>query len=125
MIIGLTKSSRDAGFRLIQNNEPDFELLLGKNQLHAYEMNLIYRTEIESVASTSVNLNWETLRPQIRSYGKAGEEIYLRSRAISDLSNQNWQDYQTAAKEYLHKYGDNLPAAEKEMFQSRLKEHAQ
>lgn len=119
-ILDHTKSCEEPGYRVIREHEAEFSQLFGKTKVRDLEKNLVYTTEIDPVTTTAKRVDWEALRARIAPYGPPGEEIYLRIRAMNDLTKQDWADYKSVGKEYLDKYGNNLSPGERDLFQSRL-----
>jgi hypothetical protein len=62
------------------------------------------------------------LESAVKPYGIPGEEIFLRAQTIHLLNQQDWSNYVQVAEQYLAKYGKNISAQEREMFEKALKE---
>jgi hypothetical protein len=115
-----TTSTKDTGFRLMIDNADTFRKVMGDRPYAVAMMNMIFKGEIEPVLSTSNNPDWDAIEMKIKSYGDAGEEIFLRARTVALYNQQDWKDYILVATQYLDRYGKNLPQSELTMFQEAI-----
>jgi len=115
-----TKKVTDPGFKILVDREAG---LNRKDQraLHVKLMNIIYQDVIASyVPNAQAKPDWNEIAQKIKPYGSAGEEIFLRAKTIHTYNQQDWEAYKPAAKQYLDKYGANIKAEEKKMFEEKL-----
>jgi hypothetical protein len=117
---GSTKKLADPAFNYLVQRAGE---LSGEEQrsLQVKLMNIIYQDLIAAyVPNASAKPNWDEIAEKVRPYGKPGEEIYLRAKTIHTMNQQDWEQYKPAAKAYLDKYGANIKAEEKKVFESKL-----
>lgn len=122
-VVQFTKTTKDAGFTLMNDNAEAFKKVLGDRKYTANMMNLIYRGEIEPVLTTSDTPDWNTIEAKIKPFGAPGEEIFLRAKLVEFYNKKNWGEYVPVAKVYLEKYGANIPENERTAFQKAIDEH--
>jgi len=112
------KSSKDAGFAFMTKNPEAFKKVLGDRQYHVNMMNMIYKGTMEPMMKA--HKDWGEIESAMKQYGKPGDEMYLRAKTVASLNSKDWANYVPAATDYLNKYGDNIRAEEKSMFQNAL-----
>jgi len=122
-VLTYTKSTKDVGFQIIQQNKQQFQQQLGDQALRKAEMYMILAGEIAPRLETTENPDWDAIRIATKPYGEAGNEMYLRDRTVTDFNTQNWTDYEITAKAYLDKYSADVKPDQLTMFQNALKEH--
>lgn len=120
IISQFAKSSKDAGFAYMNTHADIFKKLLGERQYTVKMMNMIYNGTIEPMVKSSASPDWDNIETAVKTYGPAGEEMYLRARTIYHLNKQNWEDYVPVATAYISKYGNNIRPEEKEMLQNAI-----
>jgi hypothetical protein len=118
-----TQSTKDAGFRLMNDNADAFRKVMGDRPYIVAMMNIIYKGDIQPDVDGHPSPDWAAIGAKIKSYGAPGEEMLLRAETIYYLNNQDWGHFVPAAKEYLAKYGDNVRDSEKQMLQGNIKQH--
>jgi hypothetical protein len=118
-----TKSTKDAGFKLMIGDSAQFRKVLGEGKYRTAIMKMIYHGEIEEELSSSDKPDWDKIKERVKPYGKPGEEIYLRAKTVDYYNKQDWENYKPSAKEYLAKYGSDLPESERTMFQQAVDQH--
>lgn len=122
-VVQFTKTTKDVGFTLMNDNAEAFKKVLGDRKYTANMMNLIYRGEIEPVLTASDTPDWNTIEAKIKPFGAPGEEIFLRAKLVEFYNKKNWGEYVPVAKVYLEKYGANIPENERTAFQKAIDEH--
>nr|WP_068890382.1 glycoside hydrolase family 2 [Pedobacter panaciterrae] len=118
-----TKSTKDAGFALMNNNAESFKKVMGERKYTVAMMNMILKGEMEPLMNSSENPDWTVIEAAVKPYGLPGEEILLRAKTVGFFNKQDWKNYVPAAKAYLEKFGANVPDNEKTMFQKAIDEH--
>ena len=116
-----TKSTKDAGFKFMNEHPEQFKKVLGERQYTVSMMNMIFHGEMESLLND--NPDWNQIEENVKPYGAPGEEILLRAKTVHYLNHQDWADYVVVAKTYLEKYGSDIPENEKKMFQENIDQH--
>jgi hypothetical protein len=121
-----TNSVMDPGFRFFQQNAERIDQVMGPRQAEMKMMNIIYEDEVKPfLENQGLTPDWSMFEKHITTlYGDEGEEIYLRSRTIHSLNNDNWADFAIALSLYLQKYGDQIPAKELNTFGTYVKTNA-
>lgn len=118
-IVGqFAKTSKDAGFALMNKYPADFKRVLGDRQYHVNMMNMIYKGTMEPMMQS--HKDWSEIEAAMNQYGAPGEEMFLRAKTVAALNTKDWNNYVPAATAYLSKYGDNIRPEEKSMFQNAL-----
>ncbi|HJU45178.1 MAG TPA: hypothetical protein VJ647_00260, partial [Chitinophagaceae bacterium] len=117
-VVQFAKTTKDAGFKLM-NEQPDaFKNVLGDRQYVVNMMNMIYKGDMEPMIQGNDNPDWAAIETKVRSYGAPGEEMFLRAKTIHFYNKQDWPNYIPVATEYLAKYGKNVREAQ--MFQAAI-----
>jgi len=122
-IVQFTKSTKDSGFKLMNENPNEFKKVLGERPYTVAMMNIIFKGDIEPMINASDNPNWNTIEAKVKPYGMPGEEMFLRAKTIALYNKQDWAHYVPAAKAYLEKYGKNISEAERAAFQLAINQH--
>lgn len=117
------KSSKDAGFKLMVDHAADFKKVLGDRQYAVNMMNMIFKGDMEPMLADPAKIDWTAIEAKIKPYGAPAEEILLRAKTVHFYNRQEWPDYVTSATAYLSKYGNNITAQEKGMFQGAIDQH--
>lgn len=120
----LTASTKDPGFKLMQDNAEAFKKVIGDRQFTVNMMNMIYSGEMKPLIENNASPDWSAIEEKVKPFGVAGEEIFLRAKTIHFLNAQEWTSYVPAAKEYLEKFGANVRESEKKMFQETIDQHS-
>lgn len=118
-----TKSTKDAGFTLMNTNAESFKKVMGERKYTVAMMNMIYKGEMEPLMNASDNPDWAAIEAAVKPYGAPGEEILLRAKTVGFYNKQDWKNYIPAAKAYLEKFGANVAENERAMFQSAIDQH--
>lgn len=120
-IVGqFAKSSKDAGYELMNKYPDDFKKVLGERQYQVNMMNMVYNGVMEPMMKQ--HKDWKEIEMVMKKYGTPGEEMFLRARTVAALNAKDWGNYVPAATAYLNKYGDNIRTEEKNMFLSALEQ---
>lgn len=112
------KSSTDAGFAFMTKYPEAFKKVLGDRQYHVNMMNMIFKGTMEPMMKA--HKDWDEIESAMKQYGAPGDEMYLRAKTVASLNTKDWDNYVPAATDYLNKYGNNIRAEEKNMFQEAL-----
>ena len=123
IIAQFTRSTKDAGFSLMEDSAARFIAVMGERSYTVAMMNIIFRGEIDPMLTIADNPDWEAIGERVKPFGPPGDEIFLRVKTISLLNRKDWNGFVSVAKEYLKKYGKNLKQPEFDMFQNEIKEH--
>lgn len=118
-----TKSTKDAGFALMNKDAETFKKVMGERKYTVAMMNMILKGEMEPLMNASENPDWTAIDAAVKTYGLPGEEILLRAKTVGFYNKQDWKNYVPAASAYLEKFGANVPDNEKKMFQAAIDEH--
>jgi hypothetical protein len=119
-IAEFTSSTKDAGFKLMNDYAQQFKASMGERPYTVKMMNLIYIGEMKDLLENTSTPDWPIIERRVKPYGAPGEEILLRAKTVHYFNAQDWDNYSTVAKEYLDKYGSNLPDNERKMFDDAL-----
>jgi hypothetical protein len=117
------KSSKDAGFKLMLDHAADFKKVLGDRQYTVNMMNMIFKGDMEPLLADPAKIDWAAIEAKVKPYGAPAEEILLRAKTVHFYNKQEWPEYVTSATAYLNKYGNNITAQEKGMFQGAIDQH--
>jgi len=117
-----TKSTKDAGFALMNKNAETFKKVMGERKYTVAMMNMILKGEMEPLMNADP-VDWTAVEAVVKPYGLPGEEILLRAKTVGFYNSQDWKNYVPAATTYLEKFGANVPENEKKMFQAAIEEH--
>jgi hypothetical protein len=115
-----TKSTKDAGFALMNAHADQFKKILGERPYTVAMMNMIFKGEMEPVLNASDNPDWNRMEAKVKPYGAPGEEILLRAKTIHFLNTQDWKNYMPVAAAYLEKYGANIQESERKMLEQAI-----
>jgi len=118
-----TKSTRDPGFKLMNENPEQFKKAFGERQFTVAMMNMIYKGEMEPLINGSDNPDWTAIEAKVKPFGAPGEEMFLRAKTIALYNKQDWAHYVSTAKIYLEKYSKNISEQEKTAFQQAIDQH--
>ncbi|EHQ26185.1 glycoside hydrolase family 2 protein [Mucilaginibacter paludis] len=118
-----TKSTKDPGFALMQNDADAFKKVIGDRQFTVNMMNMIFKGELEPMLNSSESPDWNAIEVKAKTYGAAGEEIFLRAKTVALYNKQDWSNYVTTANQYLTKYGKNISEQEQTTFQQAINQH--
>jgi beta-galactosidase/beta-glucuronidase len=121
-VVQFTKSTKDAGFNLMNTNADAFKKVMGDRKYTVAMMNMILKGEMEPLMNQG-NTDWSVIEARVKPYGAPGEEILLRAKTIGFYNQQDWANYVPAAKAYLEKFGANIPEQERSMFQGAIDQH--
>lgn len=117
-IEGMTKKVTDKGFPLL------VEKAKSDRSTTVKVMNIIFADVIQPYVPTpDAKPDWNGIAEKVKPYGAPGEEIYLRAKVIHTMNQQDWENFKPAARIYLDKYGANIKAEEKQMFEDAIKTH--
>jgi hypothetical protein len=122
LVSQFTKSTSDPGFALMNSDLAPFRQALGKQQANAVMVAMISK----GLITPQLNANppdWQAIAAQMRPYGALGEMAYLQSRSNNDLIREDWVDYVPTAKQYLKKYGEEIPDKEKQLMEQFIAQH--
>ncbi|WP_285056669.1 glycoside hydrolase family 2 protein [Pedobacter ginsengisoli] len=122
-VTSFTKSTKDAGFKLMDANADAFKKVMGDRKYTVAMMNMILKGEMEPLMSAGDQVDWAAVEKAVAPYGLPGEEILLRAKTVGFYNKQDWKNYVPAASAYLEKFGANIPENEKVMFQKAVDEH--
>jgi hypothetical protein len=122
-VIQFTKSAKDPGFALMQNNADAFKKVIGDRQYTVDMMNMIFKGEMEPIINAGPNPDWKLIEEKVKPFGEPGEEILLRAKTVAFYNKQDWENYVPAASSYLQKYGKNISKNEKNTFQQAIDQH--
>lgn len=118
-IVGqFAKSSKDAGFDFMMKYPEEFKRVLGDRQYQVNMMNMLYKGTMDPMLKA--HKSWDEIEVEMKKYGAPGEEMFLRAKTVSALNAKDWVSYVPVATAYLSKYGANLKAEERGMFQGAL-----
>jgi hypothetical protein len=123
LLAQVTQSTSDSGFVRMCRDSAAFRRVLGDRPYTVCLMNAIFTGHIASTLSLTTDPDWAMIGEQVKTYGPAGQEIWLRAETIDALNKKDWNRYVPAVKAYLNGYGKNLKANEKQMFQDTLDAH--
>ena len=118
-----TQSTKDDGFRFINNDAEGFIRILGDRPYPVSMMNMIYHGEIEPLLNDHDPPDWNAIECKVKPFGSAGEEILLRAETVDLYNKQDWKNYERIASEYLNKFGKNISEQERSMFQAAIDSH--
>lgn len=105
-IMQVTTKTTDPGFAILQQNVQSINTSLGERKADTKMMNIIYNDLIAaSLTGPGATPDWDEIQEKITPYGATGEEIYLRAKTIHYLNQQQWQDFASAAEDYVTRYG--------------------
>lgn len=121
-VVQFTKSTKDAGFNLMNVNADAFKKVMGDRKYTVAMMNMILKGEMEPLMNQG-NTDWSVIEARVKPYGAPGEEILLRAKTVGFYNQQDWTNYVPAAKAYLEKFGTNIPEQERSMFQGAIDQH--
>jgi hypothetical protein len=121
-VVQFTKSTKDAGFNLMNTNADAFKKVMGDRKYTVAMMNMILKGEMEPLMNQG-NTDWSVIEARVKPYGAPGEEILLRAKTVGFYNQQDWANYVPAAKAYLEKFGANIPEQERSMFQGAIDQH--
>ncbi|WP_233260604.1 glycoside hydrolase family 2 protein [Pedobacter sp. HMWF019] len=121
-VVQFTKSTKDAGFTLMNINAESFKKVMGDRKYTVAMMNMILKGEMEPLM-TQGNTDWSVIEARVKPYGAPGEEILLRAKTVGFYNQQDWANYVPAARAYLEKFGANIPEQERSMFQGAIDQH--
>ncbi|NQX54425.1 glycoside hydrolase family 2 [Pedobacter panaciterrae] len=121
-VVQFTKSTKDAGFTLMNKDAETFKKVMGERKYTVAMMNMILKGEMEPLMSADP-VDWTAVEDAVKPYGAPGEEIFLRAKTVGFYNKQDWKNYVPAATTYLEKFGTNVPDNEKKMFQAAIDEH--
>ncbi len=121
-VVQFTKSTKDAGFNLMNTNADAFKKVMGDRKYTVAMMNMILKGEMEPLMNQG-NTDWTVIEARVKPYGAPGEEILLRAKTVGFYNQQDWANYVPAAKAYLEKFGANIPEQERSMFQGAIDQH--
>nr|WP_233174090.1 glycoside hydrolase family 2 TIM barrel-domain containing protein [Pedobacter sp. ASV19] len=121
-VIQFTKSTKDAGFSLMNVNVDAFKRVMGDRKYTVAMMNMILKGEMEPLMNQG-NTDWSVIEARVKPYGAPGEEILLRAKTVGFYNQQDWANYVPAARAYLEKFGANIPEQERSMFQGAIDQH--
>lgn len=117
-IVQFTKSTIDPGFQLMLKNDAEFKKVLGERKYTVSMMNMIFKGEMEPMINSKKS--WDEIETKIKHYGAPADEMLLRAKTVAFYNEQNWSSYVPVATNYLAKYGANVSAQEKNMFQAAI-----
>jgi hypothetical protein len=115
-----TSTTNDPGFRLMLADSGDFRRVMGERSYVVALMNSIYKGEIQPETERHAIPDWNAIGAKIKTYGAAGEEMFLRAETIYYLNKQDWGHYVPVAKEYIGKYGSTIKDSERQMLQENI-----
>jgi hypothetical protein len=115
-----TQSTKDAGCKLMRENEEAFRKVVGNREYTVKMMNLIYTGEMKALLENNANPDWPKIEDKVKPFGAPGDEILLRAKTVHYYNAQDWDNYRVVAKEYLEKYGSNINEQERKMFTDAL-----
>ena len=98
---------------------------MGERPFTVAMMNMIFKGEMEASLTGNDNPDWKEIETRIKAFGAPAEEILLRAKTVHFINHQDWANYVPTAKVYLEKFGDNITAQEKTMFQQAIDQHPQ
>ena len=84
-----TSSTKDAGFRLMNDNADAFRKVMGDRPYVVAMKNIIYKSEIQPEVDGHPNPDWAAIGAKIKLYGTPGEEMLLRAETIYCLNNKD------------------------------------
>ncbi|PTS98433.1 glycoside hydrolase family 2 [Pedobacter sp. HMWF019] len=119
-VVQFTKSTKDAGFNLMNTNADAFKKVMGDRKYTVAMMNMIFKGDIEPALNATENPDWTAIEERIKPYGVPGEEILLRAKVVAFYNKQDWKNYKAAATTYLAKYSANISEQERGMFQAAI-----
>jgi hypothetical protein len=120
IVSDMTSSTKDAGFELMHTHAATFRSILGERPYTVKMMNLIYNGEMRELLEGKATPDWNEIEERVKKFGEPGQEILLRAQTVHYFNAQDWTAYMPIAKEYLEKYGANLPENERKMFTDAL-----
>lgn len=120
-VIQFTKNTKSPGFKLMNSNAEAFKKVMGGRNYEVAMMTMIMKGEIEPILNQSLNPDWDAIKDKIKPYGKLGDEMFYRAKAITLYNKNDWTNYSPAAKEYLNRYGQNLKKEERDMLEKAIK----
>lgn len=120
MVAQMTTSTRQPGCRLMQMREKQFKKVLGERAFTLKMMNMIYTGEMKELIEGNQRPDWDVIQARLKPFGAPGEEILLRAKTVHYYNAQDWPAYSPVAKEYLEKFGGNLPENEHKMFSDAI-----
>lgn len=118
-----TKSTKDPGFMLMNAHADAFKKSMGERKYTVAMMNMILKGEMEPLMSKGEETDWAAVEAAVKPFGLPGEEILLRAKTVGFYNKQDWKNYVPVARVYLEKFGENVKAEEKQMFQAAIEQH--
>jgi hypothetical protein len=118
-----TKSTKDPGFALMNQNADAFKKSMGERKYTIAMMNMILKGEMEPLMNKGAETDWAAIETAVKPYGLPGEEILLRAKTVGFYNQQDWKNFVPVASTYLEKFGANVKAEEKQMFQAAIDQH--
>jgi hypothetical protein len=116
-VVQVTSKVSDPGFAILKENSAAINNALGQRQAETKMMNIIYTDAIApAVTGQNPNPNWASLSAKVAPYGSVGEEILLRARALHFFNQHDWNNFVSAADEYISKYGQFIKTEELNKF---------
>lgn len=116
-VVQVTNKTSDPGFAIMQDNTANINKVLGPHEAENKMMNIVYREIIAPVVTNPQSeSDWEALSAKVAPFGPAGEEILLRAKAIHYFNQNDWDNFVTAADEYISKYGQYVKAEDLNQF---------
>ncbi|POY38052.1 glycoside hydrolase family 2 [Solitalea longa] len=117
----ISQSTKDQGFKFMQDNADAFKKVLGDRMYTILMMNMIFKGDMEPMMKAKAS--WDEIGNAVMKYGAPGEEMYLRAKTVTFYNEQKWTEFVPAATTYLEKFGAGISEQEKLAFQGAINEH--
>ena len=110
-----TRSSSDKGFDIMIKNPGRVDEILGKGSAASVVQPVIMKEEIYKYFPNdrSTSPDWDKINAGIvKKYPGQAPEAMAKAKAIWYQATGDWNNFQTAIVDYMHKYGANATAEE-------------